>query len=236
MLRDALLATFTAYNQAVWPAQIALLVLAFALVIAVLRGGAGTANVVYAGLAILWAWCGIVFFVAFYAPHAPAPTAGYVFGAAFVLQAVLFGRAALVRRDGVMALRANRVGSVGAMLLTYALLAYPMLASALGQHYPAQPTFGAPCPLTILTWGMLLLVVGRVPGHLLAIPFLWSLAGFFPVLRAGVLEDIGLIAAGLIALPMILVHNRGLASARTSPPTADVGETPAPMQGTRRLQ
>lgn len=235
-MRDELIATFTAYNQTIWPAQIALVVLALALVFAAVRGGEGSGRVVYAGFALLWAWCGIVFFLTFYARHALVPTVPYVFGVAFVIQAVLFGRAAVIGRDSVTALRANGPGLVGAAMVIYALLVYPLLASALGQHYPGQPTFGAPCPLTIFTFGLLLMAVGRVPGHLLAIPFLWSLAGFFPVLRAGILEDIGLIAAGLIALPMLLVHNRRVASAMSSPPTPGVGETPAPMQGTGRLQ
>ncbi len=234
MLEQILMATFTAYNEAIWPVQVALLALALALVTVALRGGRFSGQVVYAGLSVLWVWSGGVFWLAFYARS--ASPMGYVVGAAFLVQAVLFARAALVQRGSVVALRADGSGLAGATLLAYALLVYPLLASALGQHYPAQPTFGAPCPLTIFTFGMLLLATGRVPGHLLAIPFVWALMGIVPVVRAGMLEDIGLIAAGLVALPLLLAHNRRLASATTPPPVAGVGETPASMPGTGRLQ
>ncbi len=227
---NALVATFTAYNQAIWPAQVALLALALGLLVAAARGGSGSGGIVHAGLAVLWAWCGAVFFMGFFSRIWPG---AWVAGAVFVLQAALFLRAAVVRGDTIVALRAHGRALVGATLLGYALLVYPLLASTLGQHYPAQPTFGAPCPVTIFTFGMLLLVAGRVPGHLLVVPFLWSLFGIGAVVRFGVLEDIGLIVAGLIALPVILVHNRRIGA---SPPTAGVGETPAPMPGTGRLQ
>ncbi len=234
MPEQILMATFTAYNEAIWPVQVALLVLALALVTVALRGGRVSGRMAYAGLTVLWAWCGGVFWFAFYARH--AGPVGYLFGAAFLVQAVLFARAALVERASIVQLRADGYGLAGATFIAFALLVYPLLASALGQHYPAQPTFGAPCPMTIFTFGMLLLAAGRVPGHLLAIPFIWSLLGIFPVVRAGVLEDIGLIAAGLVGLPLLLVHNRRLVPATLPPPAAGVGETPASMPGTGRLQ
>lgn len=235
MAGQVLVATFTAYNQAIWPLQIVLLVVAVALVTVGLRGGQSRGRTVYGGLAVLWAWCGSIFFVVFYARNAAVPAVPYLFGAVFLLQALLFARAAVAERDSVLALRADAYGLAGASLIVFALLAYPLIASALGQHFPAQPTFGAPCPLTIFTFGMLLLVTGRVPNHLLAIPFIWALLGTFPVMRAGILEDIGLIVAGLVALPMILAHNRRLGAAPGEAAVLSVGETPSPLGGTRRL-
>ncbi len=233
MSGNVLVETFVAYNQGIWPAQVALLALACALVIVALRAGPASGRLVYAGLAVLWAWCGALFFLVFFTR---VWAGAYVGGVLFLLQAVLFAGAWLRPGAGVMAFRGNARGIAGATLVGYALLVYPLLASALGQHYPGQPTFGAPCPLTIFTFGMLLLATGRVPGHLLAIPFIWALMGIVPVVRAGMLEDIGLIAAGLVALPLLLAHNRRLASATTPPPVAGVGETPASMPGTGRLQ
>ena len=230
-----LFTVFTRYNTAVWPAQIGLLALALGLLVVVVRGRPGGARVVYGGLALLWVWCGAVFFLAFYARYAGVAPLAYGMATAFVLQGALFARAAAVAGGGTMALRADVHGMAAAALIGYALLIYPLLASALGQHYPGQPTFGAPCPLTIFTFGLLLLAAARVPGHLLAIPFVWAVLGIFPVLRFGVVEDIGLIAAGLVALPLILGRNRGLRSTPGADPGAGVGETPAPPEGIRRL-
>ncbi len=234
MPQNPLLATFTAYNQAIWPVQIALLLFALGLVVLAVRGRAGGGRMAYAVLAVLWAWCGGAFWLLFYARYAVRPVA-YVFGAAFLVQALLFGHAALVERASRVALRTDAYGVLGATLIGFALLVYPLLASALGQHYPAQPTFGAPCPLAIFSFGMLLLVRPRVPGHLLAIPFAWALLGVFPVVRFGILEDIGLVVAGLVGLPSILAHNRRSRPAPSPATSPGVGETPAPAEGIRRL-
>ncbi len=232
MSGNMLVGTFVAYNQGIWPAQVALLALACALVIVALRAGPASGRLVYAGLAVLWAWCGALFFLVFFTR---VWAGAYVGGVLFLLQAVLFAAAWLRPGAGVMAFQGNARGIAGATLVGYALLVYPLLASALGQHYPAQPTFGAPCPLTIFTFGMLLLATGRVPGHLLAIPFAWGLFGIAPVVRFGVLEDIGLLVAALVAVPMIVAWNRRLRVAPDEPVAPGVGETPAPMEGTRRL-
>jgi hypothetical protein len=41
-------------------------------------------------------------------------------------------------------------GVLGAAFIAYALIVYPILPYLLGQRYPATPTFGLPCPTTIL--------------------------------------------------------------------------------------
>lgn len=48
----------------------------------------------------------------------------------------------------------------------------PSLGVAIGHTYPAQPTFGLPCPTTIFTFGLLLWVRPPVPWSLLVIPVL----------------------------------------------------------------
>lgn len=225
-----LLSVFVAYNQAIYPLQFLLLFVAAALVLLAARGGAWSTRMVWTGLALLWAWCGAVFFITFYGRLGPAPR---VFGAAFLLQAAAFAIAAVRQDGGLLALRRDANGIVAAFLIVYALVGYPLLASALGQSYPAQPTFGAPCPLTIFSFGLLLLFTGRVPPHLLIVPVWWGAMGVVAVLRWGIYEDLMLPVAAVAALLMILTQNRRLGS---TAPSASVGETPAPMEGTGRLQ
>jgi hypothetical protein len=65
-----------------------------------------------------------------------------------------------------------------------------------------------PCPTTIFTWGMLLLVQGRTPLHLTAIPLLWSLIGGSAAWLLAVPEDASLPLAAFVALALLLWKNR----------------------------
>jgi hypothetical protein len=90
------------------------------------------------------------------------------------------------------------------MLAIYALVAYPAIAYASGQHYPALPTFGLPCPTTIFTIALLLWMPGTSPRALLVIPILWSVLGLSAATTLGIREDFGLAVAGAIAVVRLL--------------------------------
>jgi hypothetical protein len=66
---------------------------------------------------------------------------------------------------------------VGAGIVGYALVVYPLLNVLLGHRYPAMPTFGAPCPTTIATFGLLTWATPRPPWFVWPIPILWALVG-----------------------------------------------------------
>ncbi len=200
------------------------------------RGGRNSTRLVYGGLAVLWAWCGAIYHLAFFTRINPM---AYGFGTLFLAQAALFGIAAARSGGEAMQLRGDGRGITGGVLIAYALLIYPLLGAALGQHYPAAPSFGLPCPLTIFTFGLLLLATGRVPVQLLLIPLAWSLLGVMAALNWGVLEDLGLPVAALCGATMVLVHNRKVrasaAGAAAGGGHDTVGETPAHPEGIRRL-
>ena len=86
---------------------------------------------------------------------------------------------------------------------------YPVLNYAFGHSYPKMPVFGvAPCPVTIFTFGMLLWMKEKVPLHVVAIPFLWSLVGASAAIHLGIVEDYGLLVAGLLGSVLIVITNR----------------------------
>ena len=72
-------------------------------------------------------------------------------------------------------------------------------AGAAGHGLPRAGVFGvAPAPITIFTFGMLLMLEGGVPLYLLAIPVLWSLAGgSAAVFILRIPEDVSLLVAGV---------------------------------------
>lgn len=207
---------FSAYNQGVWPAQPLLLLLGVVALVLALRAAPGAGRVLLLILAFLWAWVGVAYhMVHFTAINPPA----WVFGALFLVQAVLFAAEAYRGRIR-FAPSPHAFGWVGGLFLAYALVIYPLIGLAQGHAYMASPTFGAPCPTTIFIFGLLLWTRGRVPGYLLAIPLLWSIVGMSAALSLGVLQDLGLVVAGVVGTVMIVVRNRKLRAAGDGVPAA----------------
>jgi hypothetical protein len=83
-----------------------------------------------------------------------------------------------------------------------------VLGYFLGHVYPHSPTFGAPCPTVIFTFGLLLWTDKKLPKYLLGIPLLWSLLGISAAVQWGVLEDVMLLISGLAATAMIVYRDK----------------------------
>jgi hypothetical protein len=69
-----------------------------------------------------------------------------------------------------------------------------------GHRYPAFPTFGAPCPTTIFTFGFLCLIELPFGRALLVAPVVWAAIGTVAAISLGVPQDFALPAAAAIAL------------------------------------
>jgi hypothetical protein len=206
---EQFLKVFESYNQAVYPAQLILLILAVAVIILAVKPGPYSSMIISATLALLWLWTGIAYHLAFFSE---VNKAAYLFGLLCVTQAALFTFAGLRRRELVFSAKPDWAGIVGGSLIVFALLVYPALGFLSGHEYPRSPTFGTPCPTTIFTFGLLLWTKGRVPLYVLTIPFVWSLIAFSAALFLGMREDIGLLVAGIVGTLLISSKN-GHASA-----------------------
>jgi hypothetical protein len=77
-------AVFSAYNETIWPAQLAAVSLGAVALLAIARPNARTDQIVLAILGVIWAWTGGLYFIAHFARINPVAT---LFGAGFVLQA-----------------------------------------------------------------------------------------------------------------------------------------------------
>jgi len=202
---------FVAYNEAVWPAQVVLAALGgAAVVLAIVRPDWHGKAIGYI-LGGLWMWMGVVYHWVFFLEINPAAR---LFGALFVLEGALLAWAGL-RVEGLSFRPAwDTFGWVGGVLIVYALIAYPLIAIAMGHTYPAQPTFGLPCPTTILTLGILLWARPRIPWPVLVVPILWAIVGATAVRYFGVVEDAMLPIAGILAGSLILWKNRSARETR----------------------
>src|SRR4029079_5414801 len=127
------------------------------------------------------------------------------FGVLFVAQAALLFSVGVARPGLSFRLRPGVAGVVGAVVVAYAPVVYPLLGLAFGHVFPRAPMFGvAPCPMTIFTFGLLLWSVGRVPKALLVIPLAWALVGTSAALTLDVYQDLGLTVAGLLGSALLL--------------------------------
>lgn len=203
--REEFLDVFRRYNETVWPTQLALLMLGIAtLLLASLhnRRASAAASI---GLATLWLWTALAYHLAFFKAINPIAT---VFAAAFIVQAVLLLVQGLRSPRLELRLRPDAVTVTAVGIAVYALIGYPLLGYLLGHRYPSAPTFGAPCPTTILTFALLLLAKPPVPRVLLIVPGLWALVGTVGAITLGMHEDLGLTIAAIVTLAITIGRGR----------------------------
>ncbi|MCS4178611.1 hypothetical protein GGQ07_000023 [Salinibacter ruber] len=201
---EQFLGVFRDYNRAIWPIQIAAVLLGLGAIGLTFRRPSWS-RTIGGVLAAFWGWMGAVYHLMFFRE---INSAAVLFGVLFLVQGLLFAYVGSVRNDLTFRARADLYGWVGGLFMAYALVIYPVIGAHLGHGYPQAPMFGvAPCPTTIFTFGLLLWTTGRVPGWLLVIPTLWALIGFNAALTLGIFEDIGLLVAGLLGAGLLLYDN-----------------------------
>lgn len=195
--REAFLAVFASYNDAIWPAQIAAYVLGLSAVLLVFRPSHASSRVIAGILAVMWLWTGVAYHALFFAG---INRVAYAFGVLFALQALVLVWCGLMRDRLSFGFNTSLAAWVGALSVFYAAIVYPLFGMATGHAYPVLPMFGVtPCPVTIFTFGMLLMTTARVPHVALILPFVWSLIGGSAAVLLGVKPDWLLLVSGVIA-------------------------------------
>lgn len=196
---------FKEYNEAVFPAQIILYLLSFTAIYFAIRFSSKSDKIICSILAFFWIWMGTVYHLIFFTA---INKAAYIFGAAFILQSILFLIYGVFKNKLSFKFHPGIYGVTGIILVLFALIIYPVLGYLPGHVYPSSPTFGLPCPTTIFTFGILLLCDKNCPNAILIIPFVWSLIGFTAAINFGIPEDTGLLIAGLLSITLLIGKNR----------------------------
>ena len=189
--RADFLDVFAAYNSTLWPAVVALWI-ATVVVLVLLPREHQASRPLSALLAVHWAWSAIAYHLAFFARINPGAR---LFAGLFLLQAVLFTWFGVVRTRLTFSWGRSPRHVIATSLYLYAL-AYPVLSLLLGHDWPRAPTFGVPCPTTILTIGLLLAVEPPLSRWLAVIPVTWALIGGSAAFVLGVRTDLMLLPAG----------------------------------------
>ena len=192
-------AVFGRYNETVWPLQLVLVALAVVALVAVRRGGVRGRRLAFAIVGFLWLWIAFVYQAAFFTAINPA---AWIFAALFAAGGIAFGWAVRGAAPSAEPSHGVRAGA-GAVLVAYALAGYPAVAWLAGQRYPEVPTFGLPCPTTIFTLGMLLLLAAP-PRRLFVLPLAWSVIATAAAFELGVPEDYGLTVAAVVAAAFLV--------------------------------
>jgi hypothetical protein len=210
--REQFTAVFADYNAAVWPAQVVAYALGVVMAAAVLRPSPAGHRLVSAGLALMWAWTGVAYHGLFFSTINPAALG---FAALFVVQGALFVYYGVMRHRLAFGPSDGPAGWLGWGLVVYAAMLYPMLGAWVGHGYPRMPMFGiTPCPVTLFSFGLLLLTSTPVPRSLLVIPLAWSLLGGSAAFLLGVAQDWPLLFSGIAVVLLVNRDRRRLVRAR----------------------
>jgi hypothetical protein len=193
---------FEKYNLDIWPMQVVAYIIGIVSLFFVIKRTEYSNRINAAILSFLWLWIGIVFFLLYFAP---VFSLHYVFGGLFIIQGILF-LANVFKPRVSFGCKRDVYSLVGILFIAYAMIGYPVVGYLLG-HGHSAPFGVTPCPTTVFTFGLLLLIDKKVPKLFLVIPLLWALIGGLPPVFVGVFEDIGLIVAGLLGTAMILYRD-----------------------------
>jgi Family of unknown function (DUF6064) len=203
---DVLFSLFETYNSAIWPAQLAAYGLGIVAMLLALRPVAAGGRTAFAILSAFWLWTGIAYHLLYFFQ---INFAALGFAALFALQGLLFAGGAIGGRR-IFRFRSDVFGWSGLFFCLFALAVYPLLGWLAGHGWPHGAAFGvAPAPTAIFTFGMLLMLEGGAPLYLVAIPFLWSLAGgSAAVFILRIPEDVSLLLAGVVGLGLLVWKRR----------------------------
>lgn len=192
---------FARYNEGIWPMQIVLNGAALVCIGLLFPPGMWASRTICLFLSLLWAWMAIAYHFTFFSDINPA---AWAFGAVFLLGSVAFAWSGVARTPVSLRPVLGARATVGATLITFALILYPMIGYAIGHRYPSAPTFGLPCPTTIFTLGLLLFSVRPITRRVFIVPLLWAAVGSVAAFQLGILEDLGLLAAGVATIAVML--------------------------------
>lgn len=200
---EEFLLVLESYNLAIWPLQIIAYVLIVLVLFFSLKPTKYSTKIVLAILSFFWLFTGIVFCLLYWAP---THIFGYIFGVCCIAQGLLF-LYSITRSDITISSPDKTYTLIGILFVLYAIIGYQVFGYYLGHIYPKFFAVGlVPCPTTIFTLGIFLIINKKIPIKYFVIPLMISLGGFLAAYN-GIYEDIGLIIAGILSTILIMQKN-----------------------------
>lgn len=215
--KEQFFSLFAAYNEALWPALVALWITSLVVSVRLLSSRPPSDRGISALLAVHWAWSALAYHVAFFTIINPA---AWIFATLFLVQAALFFWSGVVQRRLAYAPWRNAWAPIAWALVAYSL-GYPGINAVQHGTLWRIPTFGVPCPTTIFTAGLLMLAAPR-SWPLSIVPVIWSLIGGSAARFLGVRADYALPIAGL-ALAIFATLSRSAPEIEITPAASPFG-------------
>jgi Family of unknown function (DUF6064) len=202
---DEFLEMLERFNTDWWPAHVIMYALAAAAIFLAIRKTSFSGSIVTAIHSLFWIWIGIVFNLLYFSK---LYNMAYLFVVLFVLEGIILARVGILRKNLTFGVRADLCGVTGAIMIIYALIGYPIIGYATGRG-PDHLLYAGmmPCPTAIFTLGMLLWTEKPLPKIVPVIPVVYALSGFVPV-KLGVVEDVGLVVAGVVTGFLLLYREK----------------------------
>ncbi|MEC9367791.1 MAG: DUF6064 family protein [Pseudomonadota bacterium] len=202
---EALFGQFGQYNSAIWPAPVSAFLLGALALWLLFEPRANSGRIISGILALFWAWNGAVYHLAWFSEiNFLAP----MFGIFFLAEGAVLLWFGVVRDQYDYRLGRTLADWTGLALVIFALAGYPLLAAQLGHVWPETPFFGvAPCPTTLFTLGVLLMMQPRVNWPASIIPLLWALTGASGAWILDIREDWSLLIAAVLFVPLAIAKN-----------------------------
>jgi Family of unknown function (DUF6064) len=174
-------------NTEIWPMQLVCYASAAVMIGLALWQGRRASQFICLLAAADLAWVGIVYYGMFDSGMHLA----WVWVAVFILEAILFLVAGIVRRDLVFAPRWDLFSVLGAVVMGIGLVGFPFVE--LLSRYPLHSLtlFGlSPCTTTIFFLGLLLWAQPPAPKYLLLLPLAWAMTSAPGDLTLGIVAAI----------------------------------------------
>ena len=191
-----------AYNNAIFPMQIIIVVIAAVLTyLLFVKPDTKTNNMMKAYLSFTFAWNGIIFFLIF-GKELP----GTFLGAPLcILIAILFAWDIFANKTQFRVPETKWQKYFTIFLVLCALL-YPLIGFALGHYYPKTCIFGVmPCPTTVFALALLAAAIPKVDKKIYILLLVWALPAFGKCLGGfDLYEDCVLFWTGIYALIMLI--------------------------------
>jgi hypothetical protein len=208
---EEFLVVLESYNLDIWPLQIVAYLLILLVLFISLKPTKYSVKIVSAILSFFWLCTGIVFCFIYWAP---THIFGYIFGICCTAQGLLF-LYSIIKSDIAIDPQDKSYKLIGILFVLYAMIGYQILGYYLDHIYPKFFAVGlVPCPTTIFTFGLFVIINTKIPIKYVAIPFMISLGGFLAVYN-GIYEDIGLIVLGIWGTILIIKRNSHIGSLGT---------------------
>jgi len=211
-LNEFLTTIFGRGNTAIWPMQLVWYASAAAMIGLAFWPRRLASQLICLLAAANFVWVGIVYFGVIDSSRGTLDgviNLAWLWAAIFILEAILFLVAGLLRRDLVFAPRWNLSGVLGALFMLYALVAYPIIEMLGGYSLRESPLFGlSPCVTVFFAFGLLLWARPPAPKYLLLLPLAWALEAAPGNIAMGHVADFSLILVGAITVGLIIWRDR----------------------------